>query len=320
MATSTMTAERARPGLATSIAAVVRMARPDHLALIVLIFVNGVLLGAWRGAGGDSLLAAASDLLPAALLLVAAGAAVHLANEAIDHETDRLGRRTRFSGGSGALQASGLAPRVPLTIGLAVAAVVVVAAGLAVATSLLTPVAAAILVAGLAGGLAYSLPPVAAMRNGWGEPLNAFLGGLLLPLYGVAALTSGFGSLDVIAFLPFTFVVLLSVLATAWPDRGADALTGKRTLQVRLDPDVLRTVADLAFLGFLGATVAAIFTMAIPGIGAGLLVLPLLVVGLRRYTRREDPSVNVVAMVAHAAITLLMLLTALGMQGQPSAG
>jgi 1,4-dihydroxy-2-naphthoate polyprenyltransferase len=55
---------------------------------------------------------------------------------------------------------------------------------------------------GLRGGHAYSLPPVAAMRRGSGEILNALLGGLLLPLFGVAIERGTVAPLDVLAFLP----------------------------------------------------------------------------------------------------------------------
>jgi 1,4-dihydroxy-2-naphthoate octaprenyltransferase len=46
-----------------------------------------------------------------------------------------------------------------------------------------------LLMAGVVGGLAYSVAPVALMRRGAGEAVNAILGGLLLPLYGVASAT-----------------------------------------------------------------------------------------------------------------------------------
>jgi 1,4-dihydroxy-2-naphthoate octaprenyltransferase len=289
------------------------MTRPAQVALIVVIFANGVLLALWRDGSWsiEQLLAMA----PALLLLVLAAAATHLANEAADHETDRLSTRTAFSGGSGALEASGLRPRVPLAASLGLSAIVIVGALLAVGAGALPAVAAALLLLGLAGGLAYSLPPLAAERRGWGEPLNAILGALLLPLFGVAAMAGAVDPLDVLAFLPFMFVALASVLATAWPDREADAATGKATMQVRLDPAVLRRIASWAFVAFVVTSLASTTAGALPAALAGLAVAPLLLLGLGRYTRSESPIANVVAMVGLALITFGALVLDLAANG-----
>jgi len=285
------------------------MTRPTQIALIIVIALNGVLLATWRAPGSldDGLGVAVAALL----LTVLTAVAVHLANEAADHETDRLTERTQFSGGSGALEASGLDPRAPLAIGLAVAVVVVVVAIAATATGLLVPVAAVLLLLGLVGGLAYSLPPLEVMRRGWGEPFNALLGSLLLPLFTLAAVAGTVALLDAIAFLPFFFVTLASVMATAWPDRAADAATGKVTMQVRFAPATLRRVHLLASGAFVVATFVATAAGAMPLSLAGLLVLPWLVVGISRYTRTESPLANVSAMVGLTLITTATLAVSL---------
>ena len=280
--------------------ALVAMARPSQIALIGLVVANGMLVGVWQSAAaGPSFVTVA---LAATLILLAA-AAVHLANEAADAETDRLTVRTPYSGGSGALQASGLDARWPLSLALGLAVLVIAAAVVAGLSGVLSVVATALLLAGLLGGLAYSLPPVSAMRRGWGEPLNALLGGMLLPLFGVAVVAGSIGVDALIAFLPFVFVVLLSVMSTAWPDRAADAATGKRTLQVRRSPRELRLIALAATLAFGGATLLSAATTALPYAMAGLLVAPFLVEALLRYTRDERPGAAVTAMVGLAVIT-----------------
>jgi 1,4-dihydroxy-2-naphthoate octaprenyltransferase len=294
--------------------AVVAMTRPAQVALIVVIFLNGALLAMWRGTATTAELIA---VWPVLLLVVVTSAAVHLANEAADHETDALTQRTPFSGGSGALQASGLSPRLPLLLSLAIAAIVVVV-GVAVVARGAMPIAAGVLLlAGLGGGLAYSLPPVAAERRGWGEPLNAVLGALLLPLLGVAALAASIDVLDVAAFLPLFFVTFASVLATAWPDRAADAATGKRTIQVRLQPTLLRWIAFAAAVGFVAASVLSATAAAMPSAIAGLLVAPLLLVGLLRYTRGGSPIANVAAMVGLIVITTVVLVASLLFNWKP---
>ena len=250
-------------------------------------------------------------MLVATIIVVGAAIAAHLVNEAADAETDGRTQRTAFSGGSGALAASHLTPAVPLTVGLGAAALTAVATLMAWASGALPGPAATILLVGLIGGLAYSLPPVAAMRRGWGEPLNAFLGGLLLPLAGVAAVLGSVGPADVLAFLPFTFVTLASVLATAWPDREADAATGKRTLTVRLEPSRLRRLQGLAVAAFVVATLLSQLAGAMPLAVAGLVVLPLLLLGLARFTRGGSALPNVVAMVGLIALTDVILLVTL---------
>ena len=202
--------------------AFVAMARPSQVALVVLVFAPGVLLGGSRAAP------AVDDAMDVAV------ARPCCCWRRRSPSTGRTRRRTRrrtparsappFSGGSGALARSTLDPRP--------AAAAVAGAGgrrrdwprsWRSPSGRLGPVAASLLLVGLVGGLAYSLPPVAAMRRGWGELLNALLGGLALPLYGVAVVRGRVEPLDVVAFLPFTAVVWCSVLATAWPDREADA-------------------------------------------------------------------------------------------------
>ena len=284
----------------------VAMTRPSQILLIVAVLLNGMLLGLWHAHP-----VRLETVSVALVLVMAAGSAVHLANEAADEATDLLTARTRYSGGSGALEASGLSPRVPLVAGLAMALAVTVATLIVSAAGVLTATATVLLLAGLAGGLAYSLPPVAAMRHGWGEPLNATLGGLLLPLFGVAVVADTIRAADALAFLPFFFVVLASVMATAWPDRAADAATGKRTLQVRRAPRALRAIAFGAAFAFIVSTLVSALAEAMPMALAGLMVTPALVIGAAGYTRVRSPLANVAAMVGMTLLTGAVLLLSL---------
>ena len=287
---------RMRPGRA-----LVAMARPSQVALVWAVYAAGVLLGLARtGAAAEPW-----PVLMGALLIGGAAVSAHLVNEAEDAQTDRLTVRTPFSGGSGALAASGLAASVPLRVGLVLAAVVVAAIWLAWVELGLPALAATLMLAGLAGALCYSLPPLAAMRHGWGEPLNALLGALLLPLAGVAAVVGSVGLADLLAFLPLTLVTFASVMATAWPDREADAASGKLTLQVRLQPWALRRVHAAASVAAVAAMGLAALAGASPFALAGLLIVPALVVGILHYTRQTSPLPNVAAMVG---LTLVLLL------------
>ena len=149
------------------------------------------------------------------------------------------------------------------------------------------------------------------MRRGWGEPLNALLGGMLLPLFGVAVVAGTISVDAVVAFMPFVFVVLLSVMSTAWPDRAADAATGKRTMQVRRSPRELRLIALAATLGFGVATLLTAATAALPYAMAGLLVAPFLVEACCATRVTSAPRLLSAAMVGLGIITGASLVVGL---------
>lgn len=282
------------------------MARPSQVALVGLIYVAGLLLALWRGPAVD-----ATAACIALALLVPAAVAVHWANEAADAATDVLTTRTRFSGGSGALAGSGISPASLLRWSLLIAGFLAGLTVLLVTADHLPVVAAVLLLTGLGGGLAYSVPPAALMRRGVGEPLNALLGGLLLPLFGVASARGQVDLLDLLAFTPLVFITLCSVMATAWPDRAADGATGKWTLQVRLEPRRLRAVYTLSALAWAAALVIATWSAAIPYGLVVFAILPSVWLGWAWYTRRRSPWPSVVSMVGHILITAAMTVVAI---------
>lgn len=274
-------------------AAIVAMARPSQLLLIVGVVVLGV---AAARAGGTAIDPFAMILGLVVLLPVAAS--IHLANEYADHETDARTTRTPFSGGSGTLARTGL-PRSLALRAAQVASVVGLGGAIAAwAAGLLAGPALAILAAGLVGGWAYSTGPFPLAWHGLGEAANGLLGGMLLPLYGVALVGGVVDAVAVAAFLPLTLFVTANLLATTWPDRAADAAVGKRTLATRWPPSRLR----LLFALLTAAAVAILVVQALaPGplvvALAGLSAVPLLGIGLAWYTRRESPLPTVAAMV-----------------------
>ena len=286
--------------------ALAAMARPSQLLLVMVVYVSGVLLSMWRG-GATSV----ADVVVGAALLVPAAVAVHWANEGADAATDAMTDRTRFSGGSGALARSRFEPASLLRWAQLLAAAVAIVAVLLVIAALLPTAGGLLLVIGLAGGLAYSVPPVSLMRRGFGEPFNALLGALILPLFGVAAAQGYVEPLDVVAFLPFTFITTCSVMATAWPDRVADGATGKDTLQVRLDPSRLRTIYGLTALAWAGMVLVVMALDAAPFPLAPLGVLPFVWIGWTWYTRRTSPWPSVAAMVGHIVVMTAAMVMAL---------
>jgi 1,4-dihydroxy-2-naphthoate octaprenyltransferase len=275
--------------------------------LVVVVYALGVAIAQAHGSpfAERRLLAGLAALVPTA-------AGIHYANEYADADTDALADRTPFSGGSGALQSTDVrrsfvlqAARTGVFLGGATAAAAVVA-------GVLPWAAAWILAAGAVLGVQYSLPPFAFARRGFGELLNAALGGIALPCYG-AAIAGGLDRTAVLAVVPFAWFVLANMFETQWPDRHADADVGKDTLAVRWRPRRLRVayaVAVLAGFGTLLALTAGVTTLT-PNVFPWLVTLatlpamPLFAWGTVRFTRRRVPYPAVVGMVQVAVLQLV---------------
>lgn len=273
------------------------MSRPDQLALIVVVLAAGVAAGTSRGDQGPGQLTAGPlAVVAAALLLVAAS--VHVVNEYADSDTDVLTRRTRFSGGSGALADPGVPRRTALAAAVALAGSGVAVALLGWTAGALPAPALSLLALGLVGGWLYSVGPFAFSRHGWGEVANAALGGLVLPAYGIAAMTGTVTPSDVAAFAPFALLVFVNLLETQWPDRVADRAVGKHTLTSRLSPRQVRGLATASAALAYGLLLAMTPTpMPTVVAAASFVALPLSVWGLARLTRNPEPLPGVLAMV-----------------------
>jgi 1,4-dihydroxy-2-naphthoate octaprenyltransferase len=273
--------------------ALVAMSRPDQLLLMAAVYAAGLAAAVERGApfGVERAVVGFLVFLPVA-------ASVHYANEYADYGTDLLTERTPFSGGSGALARTGLSRRLPLRAAVVTLTLGTVAAAGAVATGRLSPSAVGVLGVIAVLGWQYSVGPLALAWRGWGELDNAFLGGIALPVYGVAVAAGSVRPWAVLAFVPFGCVVFVNLLATTWPDRRADAAVGKDTLATRLEPRTLRGL-------YAGGALAAVGTMAlvhggpVPAAVCVATAVPLagLVVGWTRYTRQRSPFPTVATMV-----------------------
>lgn len=270
------------------------MSRPSQLALITLVYVLGALI-TLQSVPLDlaSLLGGLAALLPIAV-------SVHYVNEYADYETDQLTERTPFSGGSGALQRTGLNRRFAWRAAWPALAVGVTAAILCVAHGF------TVTTLGLLGSIAilgwqYSVGPLALVYRGAGEVTNAVLGGLVLPVYGASTQTGTIEFRVVLAMVPFTVLVLVNLLATHWPDRAADATVGKSTLATRWDPPRLR-VAYAGLTVLAGSTLLVLTGPVFPPLvtAASVPAFALAVWGFQRYTRQQSPFPAVAAMVTLA--------------------
>lgn len=289
-----------QPGLdRITVRALVGMSRPSHLLLIATVYGLGVAIAIGTGASADglSVTAGLGVLLPVA-------ASIHYANEYADHETDALTTRTPFSGGSGALQRTGLSR------GLAIrAAWVSLAIGLVMAIGCLLhgyPLPALwVLLLGAVLGWQYSVRPLALAWHGWGELDNAVAGGLVLPAYGYTVTAGTIDPVVLAATIPFVALVFANLLDTTWPDRHADAAVGKATLATRWPAHRLRATYLAAAALWVASTLLLRGTV-LPVLVAdtGLLVLPFVVWGAVAYTRTRSPFPTVAAMVATAVAHL----------------
>ncbi len=270
------------------------MSRPDQLALIALVYMMGSAIALADGASVD-LFVAGTGLL--ALLPVSAS--VHYANEYADYFADYLAVRTPFSGGSGALQRTGLSRRLPFW-----GAVVTFLFGAGVGLLGLSrgyPLPALIVLFVIAVfGWAYSVGPALAWR-GLGELDNAALGGIALPVYGFAVQAGTVTPRTVAVCIPFFSLVFINLLDTTWADREADAAVGKNTLATRFSPARLRA---LYLLG-IGVWVISLLLLRASGlpdpvVAGSLPAAPFLLWGVRWYTRRRSAFPTVAAMVLTA--------------------
>ena len=160
-----------------------RMARPTHLLLIAFVYLLGATMAMALGAAFDAQL-----LVFGLVVLLLESSSVHYANEYADYETDALTQRTLFSGGSGALPGSTVPRWVALRAGWVSLAAGSLNALFGWATGALNTTALFLLALGTFLGWMYSLPPMALTWKGWGELDNAVIGGMVLPLFGFAAL------------------------------------------------------------------------------------------------------------------------------------
>ncbi len=277
------------------------MARPLQLGAVFMVYLLGRSLAAANGFAYDP---PAFLLGLAALLLVSVS--IHYANEYADYDTDARSVRTPFSGGSGALQATGLPRRTALRAAWAALLIGAVVASFGLGTARLNWLAVAILTLGGLLGWLYSLGPFPLARRGLGELDNALLGGILLPLYGYVVQTGRIDWPVIAGWLPFGALVFTNLLATTWADREADASVGKRTLATRWPRRRLRMLYAVVALGaFILLPFLVPWSLPAKVAGSGFLILPLAFVGAWKYTRIHSPLPSVAAMGGYLLVQLL---------------
>ena len=269
------------------------MSRPKPFLAVVMAWTLGVSVAYGTGYPVDAI-----KLVWGLTALVFVTASIHYVNEYADWETDALTDRTLYSGGSGVIP-SGLVPRSwALTLGWITLVLGFLVYIPAVFLGLFSFETFLVLIVGTFGGWMYSMPPLKLAWRGLGELTNSVLGATLAPLYGYMTLTGRIHPTALAAFLPFTALCFLNLLAVTWPDRRGDAAVGKYTLATVWKPSRLRGLYAAGLVvgySFLVLSTGIVF----PGVvtAAGLLALPLSVYGFTTYTRKKVSGEVVWAMV-----------------------
>lgn len=277
-----------------------RMARPPQLLAVALVYSWGFL----HALSGLNEFPAVTYFVALSVLLLVS-ASIHYANEYADYDTDALTKRTPFSGGSGALQDYGAPREAALRAALVALIVGILIALLTYLSGLLPLVSLLLLLLGLAGGWMYSLRPLALAWRGWGELTNAFLGGMLLPVWGFSVQAAHIDGRIILLSLPFMLLVFNNLLATTWADRRADRQVGKFTLATRWPAGRLRKVYFLVgTITYLVLLVAGSRLLPNILVWITLLLLPLTLWAGNVYTRRHSPFPSVVVMVMFLVIQL----------------
>jgi 1,4-dihydroxy-2-naphthoate octaprenyltransferase len=151
---------------------------------------------------------------------------------------------------------------------------------------------------GLAGGWAYSMPPLALERRGWGELTNALLGSLLMPLMAYSA-EAGSAPLRVyLQLAPIVLAALVCIIGVHWADRMADAAVGKYTLAVILGSRVRYLWWACIALTYVLPFVLAPQIIPAAVAWATLLTLPLGLYTAFTATRTDSPVPGAVTMAA----------------------
>ena len=210
----------------------------------------------------------------------------HYANDYFDLEADRANQTpTKWSGGSRVLPGGELPPKVALHAALVLAAIggvlALVLGGAALATLAVIFVLA----------WSYSAPPLRLCATGLGELDTAIVVTVLVPYLGFSLQGGRDLGLLALTVVPPALLQLAMLLAIEFPDAAGDAVTGKRTLVVRLGaPAAARLYVAITALAFAWAPLA--HALGLPSVVSFAMVIPAPVALWRiaRIREHADPA------------------------------
>jgi 1,4-dihydroxy-2-naphthoate octaprenyltransferase len=250
------------------------------------------------------------------LLALLAHAGVNVLNDYYDHlnGTDAVntGRLYPYTGGSRFIQNGVLSARRTLAFGLLLFALVV-AGGL----WLIAQSGTGLFWIGSAGlfiGWAYSAPPFKLNAHGLGE-LCVAAGFLLIVAGADYVQRESLSALPWIAGLPYALLTTNILFINQFPDRGADALAGKRHWVVRLAPGQAARLYALIALAAAVALAAEVASGTLPPLALLSLAAMLPSVGAARQLMQNCrqprllvPAIRLTLLSAHLHAIMLALI------------
>jgi 1,4-dihydroxy-2-naphthoate polyprenyltransferase len=243
----------------------IRLLRPHFLLGSVMLF----LIGSSCASGG--VIDLGFGLVVAIIAVVMVQLAGQLANDYFDREGDLPSQRSLFAGGSGVIQTGSISASTVLRMTWAACATALILAAFVAAISgkgLFLP----LIILGLAGGLAYSAPPLRLASTRFGELSVALLIGIVLPLTGWYYVKSSLDLGIVAVSLPLFLFTLQSLIAVEFPDTDADRASGKRNINFRLGVQSSRLV-QITLLSISYLVVVAEVALGLLEVGALLLTV-----------------------------------------------
>lgn len=290
------------PGAGQTLRGLLVAVRPLYIGGGLMPFVLGAVLA---GGPRDTFALGAG-----ALVVLLVHTVTHYVNDAEDVATDQLSEATAFTGGSQAIQRGLVTPALLLRASAVLALGVVLVAVVALARG--DRVSAALYLAILAGGYAYSGRPFMLGRRVLGELDTALVMGVLVTLAGAQA--GGGISTRAWALAGVLFAeTLLARLCTAYPDLDADRETSKWTIPAVLGArgSAMAFVAVAAAIAGAGIALGPMLpapgwqTARALGAAAGALVCAALVVtGVARRKPVALPLVGIGVFGASQAVLL----------------
>ncbi len=260
----------------------IRLLRPHFLLGSGMLFLIGSIYA------GQGHISVNVGLLTAILTAAMVQLAGQLEDDYSDRDGDRPSKRSLFAGGSGVIQSGSFSAGSVLRLTIAVSALSIILAAVVSALTdrwLFLPLIAL----GLAGGLAYSAPPIRLASTWFGELSISLLLGFILPLTGSYFIT---GSLDpgvLVLCLPLFFFSLESLIAVQFPDMEADRASGKRNLTFRLGIQRSKFAqVSFLFIGYLVVIVEVLFGSLGNGVLAVLVTIPISVYASWKLVKMKD--------------------------------
>lgn len=230
----------------------------------------------------------------------------HYANDYFDYEADQANKTpTKWSGGSRVLPAGELPRHVAL-----VAAIVLAVLGLIAAAALASKLLLAIVVL----AWIYSAPPVRLCARGLGELDTAIVVTVLVPLLGFTLQHGDATKLLALTIAPLAMLQFAMLLAIEFPDAAGDALTGKRTLVVKLGArPAAMLYAAITLLAFVWPAIA--YACGLPGHVAALMAVPAPIAIWRISRIADHADASAFERLTFWAVFLLVSTSALALLG-----